>query len=677
MRANQIEVRALLEGSKQYVLPLYQRRYSWGPKHWRMLADDVDRLLREPDRGTHFIGSIVSAPIEAAADQNVSRWRLIDGQQRLTTVVVLLAALRDVAAAAGQAELADEVHGLYLSNQFKRGDAARKLLLTELDRPDLDAVVSRPAEPAEPARPIGNAYRYFVDQFAALPPDRLADARRTVTTRLTVVSITLEAGDDPHLIFESLNAKGERLTQADLLRNYFLMRLPQGEADAEFARLWKPIESKLGDRLPDFFRHYLMRTADGVEVRSDDVYFHTKERINREAATAEAVVGVLEDLYRFAWYYAQLVSPDPAGPAPDTAALVRRLNRLKFSTAYPFLMNVMDRHAEGKLSADAYPATLRLIESFLVRRLVCGIPTNQLRQIFRGLCPIATEAADTASFLSAVRAAMSHKLRCPSDAIFRDKLIHRPLYGGSNRDVARYLLNRLERSHAHKEGPDPESVDITIEHVMPQTLTREWRDRLTPDHPAVPAADHEAWVNTIGNLTLTGYNSELGNGPYVDKRRRYADSHFALNAYFAGVARWDAAAIAARGGQLADRAVTIWPDVAASRGVFAVRPTRAKPATPTAIVIDGLRVSVTSMLDATVRVFQAMYDRDATAYARAITHILAPARRGSTAADMRTPKAVGGAYLDLHGSGTALRKWCHRLVHAMGLPASTVTFEPA
>ena len=291
---------------------------------------------------------------------------------------------------------------------------------------------------------IGDAYLFFVDQLRKLPADRLSEARQTTMGRLTVVSITLEADDDPYMIFESLNAKGERLTQADLLRNYFLMRLPQADADAEFARLWRPMEKELDRDLTGFFRHFLMRTVEGGDVRKDEVYFHAKERVDKDAPTPTAVVAKLEEIRRYAWYYARLVSPDLYEPVPATAVGVARLHHLKSTTAYPFLMNVLDAVADGRLTTETYPATLDLIEAFLIRRLVCGIPTNQLRQIFLGLCRTASEATNRPAFLSAVRAALSHKQRCPTDAAFKDALVHRPLYGGVKRDVARYILNRLE-----------------------------------------------------------------------------------------------------------------------------------------------------------------------------------------------------------------------------------------
>ena len=235
MKAIQSDVQTFLEGSKQFVLPLYQRRYSWRVKHWQSLARDLRRLMDEPERQSHFIGSFVETPLDHAASQSVNRFWLIDGQQRLTTILLLLAALRDVAERGGLPELADEVQGLYLSNQYKRGEAARKLIPTQEDRDDFDATMKRPAGVVESGGGrIGEAYRFFADVLGRLPAGRLEEARRAALKRLAVVNITLEGGDDPHLIFESLNAKGERLTQDE------------------------------ADDVTPFFRHYLTRGADGA-----------------------------------------------------------------------------------------------------------------------------------------------------------------------------------------------------------------------------------------------------------------------------------------------------------------------------------------------------------------------------------------------------------------------------
>lgn len=671
MKAAQIDVKTLLEGSRQYVLPLYQRRYSWTTKHWQTLANDLDRLLNEPERRSHFIGSFVSAPLEAAAHQTVNRYRLIDGQQRLTTLIILLAALRDVASEAGQPELGDEIQGLYLSNQFQKADAAKKLLLTEDDRPQMASVLERPAKPAGD---IGKAYLYFADRFRKVPTNHLADARQAAMGRLTAVSVTLEAGDDPYMIFESLNAKGERLTQADLLRNYFLMRLPQGEADEHFARLWRPMEKDLDRDLTGFFRHYLMRTSDGGDVRRDEVYFHAKGQVDHDAATPADVVGKLEEIRRYAWYYARLISPHQFERDPASAARVTRLHHLKSTTAYPFLLNVLEAVGEDRLTVDAYTTTLDLIERFLVRRMVCGIPTNQLRQIFLGLCRPAATATNAAAFLSELRAALSHKQRCPTDAIFRDGLVNRPLYGGSRRDGTRYVLNRIEAEYGHKEAPDPAADGVQIEHVMPQTLSREWRDKFTPDHPAISKEDHARWLDTLGNLTLTAYNPELGNLPYPDKQARYAESNFGLNRYFAGVDKWDAAAIRARGEALANEAIRIWPDVAEDRTVLP-KIARAKPTPPAAVMINGERIGVESMLDAAVRVFQAMHDRDAGAFDKALAKAVSKRRRATAADGMRAPRRIGKWFVDFHGSGDDLQGRCAKLVQAMSLPAGAVTFE--
>ncbi len=630
--------------------------------------------MREPSRRSHFIGSFVTMPLDAAADQSVSRFRLIDGQQRLTTLVLLLAALRDIATERGETDLAEDIQEAYLSNPRKKNELAKKLLVTEPDQPDLDRVLGRPANPVGRA---GDAYKFFADRLRLLAPGTLSDARHAAMGRLTVVSITLEGDDDPHLIFESLNAKGERLTQSDLLRNYFLMRLPQAEADAEFARIWQPMQADLGDDLTQFFRHYLMRNAEGGNVRRDEIYFEVKERVDRDAPTPPQVVRALAMIRRFASYYARLVSPAQFELDTDAAERVARLHQLKVTTAYPLLMNVLDAIADGRLTSEAYIALLDLLESFLVRRLVCGVPTNQLRKIFLGLCRVAAEATDVSSFLVAIRLGLSQNQRCPTDAAFRDALIRRVLYMSATRDTVRYVLNRIELSFGHKEAPNPAADGVQVEHVLPQTLTEDWKNELSPTDPEGAKAIHDQWVHTLGNLTLTGYNSTLSNDSFATKRAIYIDSKFTLNDYFASVARWDAAAIEARGVWLADHAMKVWPDIADGRAEASATKRQKSIKTPISCVTVGkTRIPVSSMIDAVHQVYVALHQRDAVKFDLAIASAIPKKRCGTTDVGMRSPRSVGTIFIDLHGSAGGLREQCQRLVRAMGLPDTDIVFEP-
>ena len=670
MIANQSDVKALLDGAKQYILPLYQRRYSWRQSHWKTLSDDIDRLLQRPEQTSHFIGSFVSAPIGTAADQSVNRFRLIDGQQRLTTVVILLAALRDLAAERGQSNLAGKIAGQYLANQFEQGDAAKKLLLTEDDRPQLDAVLGNTGAASGA---IADAFAYFAGHLRDSCTGDLTPVLQTIMGRLSVVNITLSADDDPHLIFESLNAKGEKLSPSDLLRNYFLMRLPQADADAHFRNLWEPMRKKIGEDLTPFFRHYLMRDADDGNVRKDQVYFRLKARVDHDAPTPMDVVASLKDIHRFGMYYATL-----AGGEASTDPAVAHLHRLRTTTPFPFLMNVKDAITDGRLGVDAFPATSRLIESFLVRRLICGVPSNQLRKIFLALCGEAARATDTAAFLSAVRHALSQGKRCPNDDEFRAAVINGSLYSGPVRDLSRYMLEQLERSYGSKEMPDVEAKAFQIEHVMPQTLTDAWRVELSPADPAAADAIQARWLHRLGNLTLTAYNPELSNRPFAEKKSELGAGALLLNRYFPDVAHWDEEAIQRRAEALAARVLSIWPDVATTRdGSVALPPVgRRAPTVPVnAVVISGQRYSVTTMVDAAHQVFNSMLALDVLRFEAAVLKVVPQNRRATTAEGMRAGRQVGDMYVDFHGSGAALRRRCRKLVHAMGLKRSNVHFE--
>ncbi len=293
MQASETSIRKLIEGSKQYVIPLFQRPYSWTQKHWSTLWQDVMDLVDDPNARPHFFGSTVTAPARSVP-QGVGKWLLIDGQQRLTTTQLLLAALRDAAIHINEQNLAQKIEGQSLLTAYEVGDEQLKVLPTQGDREAFRAIIRR--ETILSSR-VADCHSFFFARLKGrkeLSGEFLERLYLCVVDRLSLVGITCDEQDNPHLIFESLNAKGEKLTAADLIRNFLLMRIHVNEQQKIFDQYWRPIQEALGDQLTEFVRHYLMK--EGKIMKSSDIYFELKDRIN--SATPEEAKNFLADLHR-------------------------------------------------------------------------------------------------------------------------------------------------------------------------------------------------------------------------------------------------------------------------------------------------------------------------------------------------------------------------------------------
>jgi len=548
MHANQTDVQKILGGVQQYVVPLFQRPYSWDTKQWGVLWDDLVELCDEASPRNHFIGSVVTMPSKSVPE-GVSKYVLIDGQQRLTTLLVLLAAVRDKARRTGDEKLANKIDDLSLKNRYQDGTDVYKLLPTQDDRLHFFAAMDATA-PAGDGR-IASAYAYFEKKFRTASAPDLEKIYAVVCKHLVLVSIVLDKEDNPYLIFESLNAKGQPLAQADLIRNYFFMRVRPAAQDKLFRECWQPMQKRLGKELTEFLRHFLMRR--GVIVRQGDIYFTVKEQIDDFGE--DDIDAYLREIAKFSEYYACLLNPSQEA-SRQIGTRLARLNRFEATTTYPFLLNIYDEYSTGRLTGHDFLAVLDTLESFLIRRFVCGVPTNTLRKIFVSLFALASGSGE---FVNRVRNVLADK-SFPGDMAFREQFATMSLYGGGNlRDKAKLILERLEASFDHKEATDPAS--LTIEHVMPQTLTDKWKSDLGNDWQEV----HERWLDTVGNLTLTGYNPELSNSDFTKKKSVLAKSHVELNLYFTGLKTWDGEAIAKRAHVLADTAARLWADFATHR----------------------------------------------------------------------------------------------------------------
>ncbi|TAE15032.1 MAG: DUF262 domain-containing protein [Bacteroidetes bacterium] len=543
MQASETKLQRILEGTNQYVVPLFQRAYSWDRKEWSMLWEDIFELCETDSekRRPHFIGSMVTMQT-VSVPEGVAKYLLIDGQQRYTTILLLLSALRDVALRNNDERFANEIKKRFLVNEFEQGSDFYKLQPTQTDRKTFHNIIN--TEPFDEDTKIAKAYRFFERKLSSSKID-FQNLKQVVTSYLSVVSIVLDSDDDPHLVFESLNAKGRSLTQSDLMRNYFFMRINANDHETLYQKYWFPMESALGDKLKDCVRHYLMK--DMGFVKESEVYFTLKDNITTQKAEDK-----LKELAKFAGYYHKLINPETEKSAKLSRA-IQRLNRIQVSTSYPFFLNCYQDYENGNLSEDDFATIFSMLENFAIRRFVCNVPTNQLNKIFPDLHKQA-QKQNPSNLKEGVRAILQNK-GYPKDIDFRKNLADMKLYGvGDRLTKAKFILDSLEESFNHREQVPLENC--TIEHIMPQALTNWWEKSLGEHYEYV----HEMFLHTIGNLTLTKYNSELSNSSFDKKKEIFSESNISLNKYFSDfdISKWTIQEIKQRTEWLIDRAISIW-----------------------------------------------------------------------------------------------------------------------
>jgi uncharacterized protein with ParB-like and HNH nuclease domain len=598
---------------------------------------------------THFIGSIVTMPTQSVPE-GVAKYLLIDGQQRLTTIFILLAAIRDKAKSF-PGTLAAEIQELFLTNRFKEGDEAFKLLPTQADRDSFRCLIQGSQITCEDQ--INRGYKFFDKRLASSDATYIEVLKKILVSNLSLVSISLESDDNPHLIFESLNAKGRPLTQADLIRNYFFMRIHVHHQEKMYRSYWQPMQSHLGENMTEFIRHFLMK--DGGLVKQGEVYFALKDRATDKNSQDE-VISYLEEIAKFAGYYAKLIDPEKES-SPKLRARLKRLNRIEVTTAYPFLLNVYHDYAVGSLSEEIFSSVLETLENYLIRRFVCGVPTYGLNKMFPTLYAQATQEGN---LLKGLRESLKNK-KYPRDSEFKDRLTTAPLYGGGDRiDKTKFILERLEESFAHKEAVSFEG--LTVEHIMPQTLSDWWKRHLGGNWEDV----YELCLNTIGNLTLTGYNSELSNAPFPKKLETLSQSHLELNKTTCTIDIWTETTIRHRAEILAERALEVWKSFAPPPPIPRNPDFKVTGTTPVSVIILGQEASVSSWRDVAQKTLEAISDLDEESFEEILRQF--PRFVGRDQSQFRSSRQLkNGIFIETNLSAARIRDFCLQATVQAGL----------
>lgn len=545
---------------KQFVIPIYQRVYSWEKEQCKQLWDDIIKTGGNDQIEGHFIGSIVFVH-DGIYTTNYNELLIIDGQQRLTTITLLFIALRD--------HLNDEdeflkkfsrqkIQNRYLINSDEKDDKKFKLILSESDKDTLLSLIDRnKRKPSEPSLKIMENFKLF-EEWIRKNTDKLETIFKGLD-KLMVVEISLERGkDNPQLIFESLNSTGKDLTQTDLIRNYILMGLEPEAQKIFYEKYWRAMEedfkqskkqSKKEDLFNQFVRHYL--TIKTRDIPNINKVYEAFKRYQQERGIETEVL--LQDLQKYCGYFCQIVFKKETNK--DLNKALGFLVDLEMDVIYPLLLELYSDYSEGVLSQKDFISIIYLIESYLVRRAVCGLGTNSLNKIFASF----TKKINKDQYLESIKAHFlsleTTKGKFPKDSEFKNLFITIDFY---NLKEKKYFLERLELELENFDTKEPVNTkECTIEHIMPQTLEEEWERDLGENFQAI----HDKYLHTIGNLTLTGYNQKYSNNSFQEKRdmeKGFKQSPLRLNQGLRDLESFGEKQIEKRANDLADFALKIW-----------------------------------------------------------------------------------------------------------------------
>ena len=654
MQAKETKLQDIIEGTKQYVIPLFQRTYSWTTKEWETLWKDLVELCEAENPRTHFIGSIVNMPT-VSVPEGVAKYLLIDGQQRLTTIFVLLTLLRNKAREAQNGRFADEINNTLLVNQYKDGADYYKLMPTQVDRTTYQNFIN--GNPNESENQLTRAYDFFDKKLKQVEIEH-EKLKKIITSYFSVVSIVLDTDDNPYLVFESLNAKGRPLTQADLIRNYFFMRIHVDNQDEVYNLYWQPMQTALNDSLTEYIRHFLMR--GGNIIKQSDVYYALKENVSTTNA-----IDYLKELKKYSTYYQRLIYPEFETDL-ELQKYFRRLNRIEVTTAYPLLLNFYSNYADKKITKDEFVTILKTLENYLIRRFVCNVPTNQLNKIFPIVYP-QIEAKYPTNIVEGFKTVLQGR-GYPKDNEFFLRFRETKFYGGGDRQIkTKLILETLEEKFAHKEAVPFEN--LTIEHIMPQTLSEWWQKHIGTDWEET----HDLFLHTIGNLTLTAYNTELSNDNFPTKQETYKESHLELNKYFGDINSWTRTEIEQRAEVLAKQAVEIWNYFGQENST----PTDIQEVTgttPTGLKILGQRFEVDSWRDVLEQTLNTVADLEPEKF-EVIAHNF-PRYVGKDKNKFRAIRELqNGYFIEMNLSAQSIQKLCHQAMETIELTSEDWSIE--
>ena len=560
------------EGSdKRFIIPLYQRNYDWEIKHCRHLFSDLVKL-HEEERRSHFFGSIVTCRANDINDD----YLVIDGQQRITTISLLLIAMVN-AARAGDLAFDDErkiekIYNTYIIDEYQDNERKVKLKPIKNDMKSFDALIYDDPEKYVRESNVTRNYEFFYNELKSCTL-KLEDIFESIK-KLVVIDIRLERDDDAQLIFESLNSTGLDLSEADKIRNFLLMSMTTEQQEQCYEKYWNKIEVYTSYDPTMFVRDFLtVRTKTIPNI--ENLYFDFKSFVERYELSREEVMAEMTE-------YAQYWDIFTNQKADDSKLNIkfRQLNTIESTVGMAFYMAFLKYASDNQFTPKEIFEVFDLIEAYWARRIMCNYPANAMNKAFatmhqdvlrlrgeqeaKGIEP--SKYIDILKFVLLKRQGTG---TFPTDLEIAEEFKKRQIYR-IPQPYRNFLFERMENCD-NVEGkwenivPHIKDGSYTIEHIMPQTLTAAWRQQLGDDAERI----HKEYLHTFANLTLTGYNSSYSNRPFEEKKNGYDykgkhiygfdESHFSLSNYIKTVDQWTEKELLERQKILLDRFMRLWP----------------------------------------------------------------------------------------------------------------------
>lgn len=565
MQAVTMNFSQILDGRIRYIVPHFQRFYVWGDKEWQKLWDDIANLLDPTGAPKHFIGPMVARQVEIIPSSDYPSFELIDGQQRMITLYILLSVIRDIAFEQSDDRLAEEIQDTFITNKHGEDLDYYKLLPRTLDRDALVSIVDRKKIPG--ISRIAKAQRFFLKKISDLNPEEYEHITTSLPRaiysslikRLSTVYITVESQDNPFVIFESLNHPGLQLEEADLIRNFIFSNMDFDKQEKFDNDTWKPFEDRLPkdkERKPDgkkitlFYRHYIMvKKANQAQklaeafVRTREVFVSFQKFYKDHSLTP---FNLVKDMNHYADLYYKIVGGRNPENFADKFEIYQSLGN---TTVYPLILYWFDKFTQEIISEKEFKDVLVYIQSFIIRRAIIQARTKGYDEMFAEAIIEAKTPIELYAFL--------HEFDSngwPTDDLVLESLVKFPFYSSFKSKPTKMILGEIERSFGHKEIVNINSRQLTVEHIMPQTPSPEWITYLEDEYDS-----YGQFVHTLGNLTLTGYNSELSNALFEDKIELYNSSHFMMTKELVNHEFWNIDNIKIRTEKLGKILLTIWP----------------------------------------------------------------------------------------------------------------------
>ena len=671
MKVDSLKIHKVFSGGGDihYVLPYFQREYTWDKEQWQVLLDDSLAIYdeyQEDEPPEHFMGSLVVIE-DGLRNGVIPALKLVDGQQRLTTISLMLCALQRLVRETNP-QLAAKISKMLL-NQDETGELRYKILPTTKsdDRACYMAVLDLNDQEITNTRSnIARAFSFLHGKIKSeiegknIEPNQFFNV---LINCLQVVFITLVANEKPYKIFESLNAKGKPLTQPDLIRNYVAMKVASNNQEELFTKYWSQMEFLLDERrtvgrlgeLTSFLRNYLaMHTRVLCDVRH--VYARFRDRMESSHSSWEAFSSEMANLKRFAVHYDKILRPEITS-CVEIGVQLQRLNTLDTSSAYPLLLAFFDAKESGELQESEIIEALAILENYMIRRFLASEPSNYLNKMF----PTLWKEIDRNRFVESFREILVNK-NYPDDERIRRAVLTDKFYGSAttNRKTS-LILGSINRHLSSGSGGFTTLDDsATIEHILPQSPDESWQSELREDLDQI----QRTYTDTFGNLTLVTqeWNSSLSNAPFTVKKEKLASHGLKLNAdYFSTeIQRWDASAIKSRASYLADEMVQIWP-------LLGQAPGDRKYGHPVMLHICGEPFEVNSWRDVAYETLKFVSEK--TEQFPAISRRF-PAHLSPKAFPRASKQLPNGWYINTHLGRDNIRGFCRNVMTAAGFGES-------